>query len=512
MTAAAVGNDEAHADVIIIGSGISALTCAALLSKQGRKVLLLEQYKKPGGYLHGFERFGHHFDTGAHYVGAMQPGQPFQVLLEYLGVYSPELFVPLEQSGFDVLHFPERRVTFPQGYPALIDALCSQFPAERSAIERYFTLVREIVHEFPTYQFSDEMALELPPLALDRSLAEVVESLTQDRQLRSVFYAYCVLHAVRPEHVPFGFHAIVTDSLVRGPCGFSHGGSALAERFIERIEAAGGRVLLKHRVTRLHVKDGQVRAVELENGQRFSAEWVVSSIHPKATLGLIDDPAVFRPAWRERVRGLRESVGLFGVYANCSEAMPLQPRQNHYFFSSSDPDAMLESPGPDQLPGAMFGCVPNRVGADARGRVPLVLHAASPIEWFEPWREQRFGRRGPGYKQFKAGYAEQMFQLVERYYPGFGATRGGYVTSSPLTNLHFNGSVDGSAYGIYHSLQTTGPRALGPRTKVRNLLLTGQNYVFPGLFGAAVSALRTSGHMIGIKAVLRDLEQRVSPA
>jgi hypothetical protein len=59
-------------------------------------------------------------------------------------------------------------------------------------------------------------------------------------------------------------------------------------------------------------------------------------------------------------------------------------------------------------------------------------------------------------------------------------------------------------------METTGPRALGPRTRVRNLLLTGQNYLFPGLLGAAVSALRTSGHMVGIKAVLRELEKRVA--
>jgi phytoene dehydrogenase-like protein len=170
---------------------------------------------------------------------------------------------------------------------------------------------------------------------------------------------------------------------------------------------------------------------------------------------------------------------------------------------------MLESTSPDREPGALFACVPNRVGADARGRVPLTLHAGSPIEWFAQWRTDRFGRRGPGYKQFKAGFARQMFALVERHYPGFGATLGGFVTSSPLTNMHFNGAVDGSSYGIYHSMETTGPRALGPRTRVRNLLLAGQNYLFPGLLGAAVSALRTSGHMMGIKSVLRDLEKRV---
>ena len=101
-----------------------------------------------------------------------------------------------------------------------------------------------------------------------------------------------------------------------------------------------------------------------------------------------------------------------------------------------------------------------------------------------------------------------MFRLVDRYEPGFRSSVSQFVTSTPLTNLHFNGSEDGTSYGIYHSIQNTGARSLGPRTKVLNLLLTGQNCLFPGLLGAAVSALRTSGHVIGIKQTLGELKQR----
>ena len=82
-----------------------------------------------------------------------------------------------------------------------------------------------------------------------------------------------------------------------------------------------------------------------------------------------------------------------------------------------------------------------------------------------------------------------------------------YVTSTPLSNLHFNGSEDGSPYGIYHSIQNTGPRAMGPRTRLLNLLLTGQNSLFPGLLGAATAGLRTSGHILGIKPMLSELRK-----
>src|SRR4051794_15307386 len=99
--------------VVIIGSGISSLTCAALLSKRGKSVCVLERHTKPGGYLHCFNRFKQRFDTGAHYVGAMDPGQPFYTLLNYLGVYDESLFVPLDEDAFDVMRFPGFDVEFP---------------------------------------------------------------------------------------------------------------------------------------------------------------------------------------------------------------------------------------------------------------------------------------------------------------------------------------------------------------------------------------------------------------
>ena len=56
-------------DVIIIGSGISGLACACILSKLGKKILILEQHDRPGGGLHTFREKGHTFQSGNHYLG-----------------------------------------------------------------------------------------------------------------------------------------------------------------------------------------------------------------------------------------------------------------------------------------------------------------------------------------------------------------------------------------------------------------------------------------------------------
>lgn len=45
-------------DAIIVGSGVGGLTCGALLSKRGYKVLVLEQHYQVGGYCSSFRRKG----------------------------------------------------------------------------------------------------------------------------------------------------------------------------------------------------------------------------------------------------------------------------------------------------------------------------------------------------------------------------------------------------------------------------------------------------------------------
>ena len=52
-------------DSIVIGSGLGGLVTASQLASKGAKVLVLEQYKIPGGSGGSFKRKGFTFDVGA---------------------------------------------------------------------------------------------------------------------------------------------------------------------------------------------------------------------------------------------------------------------------------------------------------------------------------------------------------------------------------------------------------------------------------------------------------------
>lgn len=495
-------------DVVIIGAGISSLTCAALLSRRGKSVCVLESHPKPGGYMHCFSRFGHRFDTGAHYLGAMGEGQPFRVLLEYLGVYDPGLFTELDPEGFDVLRFPGFEMSLPQGYARLIDRLSSRFPAEREGIGAYFRAVRRAVRNFPTYEFNDASDGQALRDALETPLARVVTRLTGDPRLQCVLYAHCALHGVPPGQISFGLHSIVVDSLIRGPVGLRHGGDALARGYVDSIERAGGKVLTRRRVRSLQIRDRRVERVVTADGGCVEGEWIVAGIHPKALFRMLSDPSCLTRAFECRLAGMRESTGLFGIYADADADIPVDPRRNYYFFATEDPGRLISpgpAAGPDSPVGAVFAASPRREKDPEAAGFPVGFHLASPFGWFEAWKESRHGRRPREYEELKRLVADRAFELIEGYHPGFRSRLRAVATSSPLTNVHFNGSEEGSAYGIHHSIQNTGVRALGPRTRVMNLLLTGQSCLFPGLLGAAISGLRTAGHILGLKPILAEL-------
>ncbi len=68
-------------DVIVIGSGISGLLTALALSREGKKVLILEKEDYIGGVCRSYEVDGYRVDTGPHAITRLKNG-PLRVLMD----------------------------------------------------------------------------------------------------------------------------------------------------------------------------------------------------------------------------------------------------------------------------------------------------------------------------------------------------------------------------------------------------------------------------------------------
>lgn len=115
--------------------------------------------------------------------------------------------------------------------------------------------------------------------------------------------------------------------------------------------------------------------------------------------------------------------------------------------------------------------------------------------------------RGPGYEKFKQEKAEKMLNQIGKIYPDIRQHIRSYHTSTPLTYRDYIGSYDGSLYGIAKDCHEPMRSFIAVRTKVPNLLFTGQNLHMHGVYGVSIGAIKTCSEILGQQYLLTKIHQ-----
>ena len=135
-------------DYVIVGSGMGSLYCAALLSKAGKRVVVLEQHYVAGGCTHSFLDQGYEFDTGLHYVGRVEKYKKLLDLVTGRDAKKVEWAkMGTEADGFcydEIKLGGEAPFPFRAGEQAFVDGLAAEFPSERGAIVEYVRLCKKV--------------------------------------------------------------------------------------------------------------------------------------------------------------------------------------------------------------------------------------------------------------------------------------------------------------------------------------------------------------------------------
>ncbi|HNX08549.1 MAG TPA: NAD(P)/FAD-dependent oxidoreductase [Methanothrix sp.] len=95
-------------DVIVVGSGISGLLSALALSKEGKKVVILEKDSYIGGVCRSYDVDGYRVDTGPHAITRLESGPLKQLMDSYFSIV-PQ-FIPVGKYyvriGGEIRPFP----------------------------------------------------------------------------------------------------------------------------------------------------------------------------------------------------------------------------------------------------------------------------------------------------------------------------------------------------------------------------------------------------------------------
>ncbi len=258
-------------DVIIIGAGLGGLTAGAKLSKEGKKVLLIEQHNIPGGCATTFKRKGFKIEVGLHMIDGLDDGDPKLKIFNELGVLDnldfkrvPE-FYRFVKPGLDI--------TIPDDYEKAINILTERFPAEKKGILKFFKIIlalRKEVFKVPRQKWLYWLSLPLFPFRCpnlmmreNETVGKLIDTLFKDEDLKLVLLANLGYYHNNPHTMSLSYYSVAQGSFFRGGGYFIKGGSQMLSDYLASIiEDHGGKIIYRHMVNEIIIENGAASGVK----------------------------------------------------------------------------------------------------------------------------------------------------------------------------------------------------------------------------------------------------------
>jgi len=502
---------EGAFDAIVIGSGIGGLTTAALLAKHAsRRVLVLERHYTAGGFTHAFRRPGFEWDVGLHYVGELRdPASAVSRVFAYL-TEGRLPWAPMPEV-YDRVLLGRNRYDFPTGAARFREQLKSYFPKEIRAIDGYLSTVNSCARWSGGYfagkslpQFLSRSLgglLRWPFLRhAGRTTADVLREFTSNPELAGVLTAQWGDYGLPPEQSSFGIHAIIVRHYFEGASYPAGGASRIAHSIEPVIRRAGGMIVTSAEVAQILTESGGAIGVRMADGREFRAAIVVSDAGARNTLRMLPPNLPDVATESAALDSLPLSMAHLCLYVGLDRTAAELGLEGTNLWINPGPahDENLHRflQDPSQPFPFVYISFPSAKDPEFSGRYPgrgtVELISPANYDWFRPWENDRWRKRGSEYDALKQKFAERFLAVLYAQVP---STRGHVALaelSTPLSTRHFANYPQGEIYGLGPTPARFTLRSLGPRTPVRNLFLTGQDAAVLGVVGAAMGGVLAS--------------------
>lgn len=497
-----------HYDIVIVGSGLGGLVSAVILAKEGYSVCVLEKNQQFGGNLQTFARNKSIFDTGVHYIGSLSPGENLYQYFNYLGIMEGLVLKKMDEEAFDVISFDDDDNSYPyaQGFERFKEQLITYFPEEAEAIQTYITQIKNTCDKFPLYRLKPGRPYADGVFKLQ--IRTFLESITSNKRLQAVLAGSNFLYAGDGYKTPFYVHSLSVNSYIQSAYRCVNGGSQITKLLIRQLKTYGGEVYKYHEVENLEYEDDIIKSAICTNGNRIKGKTFISNIEPKITIQLVGKEH-FRKSYTNRIDSIESTIAAFSLYIVLKPDCFKYINQNYYHFKTRDAVWNAQHYTQDSWPESYMLSMGVKKSNTIYGDNITVM-TYMRFDEVDPWTDTfntvaHKNERGLTYEAFKNEKAEIIIDELEKKFPNIRECIEEYYTSSPLSYRDYIATNRGSMYGYVKDVDKSMQSFISPKTKISNLLFTGQSMNMHGILGVTIGAVVTCSELLGQDYLLNKI-------
>ena len=490
------------------------LLSSALLAKEGKKVLLLEQHRIPGGYCTSYRRGGFIFNIPSILSGVLE-GELHSVLGS-LGLFRALEWVKLEK--FAKFVFPDFEMVLPANdLLGCRENFRAAFPSERKAIDKVFSNIGQLKRNISSLESSGRsigdlisLVTVLPKLILlsRKSCYDYLKRLTSDEKLIAVLSTLWKFAGLPPKRLP-----VLMLLMMYGECCGKEilfpkeGYQAISDFLAKKVIDFGGEIRYKTAASKILIEGKKAVGVETAAGDTVYAGVVVSNADTKKTFLELVGRQHLPPRFALSVDAHTPSAS--GICLHLGTALDLSQfdlKYGNIFYHESWEDSNLfydkaiRNEIDLEKDSIRFGLqasslLSDRLAPKGMNTLHIALYPIS-LKYKNSFHIKN-GTRGDEYKAFKDQLADILITKVEKRIPGLSKSILVKELSTPYTFERYTRATDGAWYDRVFSINQKFQRPT-IKTPIENLYLTGTKaYGGGGLPPALMGGIKTAKTILG---------------
>ena len=492
-------------NVVVIGAGIAGLTSAAILSKLGLSVTLIESHKQSGGCAGTFKRNRYVFDVGATQVAGLESGGIHSRIFKFLQVKIPDASL-LDPSCVVDLDDGSAPIKIWYDRDKWISERKSQFPGS----EKFWQLCN-LIHQsnwkfanndpvLPIRSFWDfsQFINALNPqnlltgFLLKSTMFDLLKICGADHDKRLIKFLNLQLKLYSQENVynTAALYGCTVLQMSQKPHGLWHlkdSMQSLSAALEKSLQETNAKILFNQKVNSLEYnhkkKLWKINTINGNKHNEFHAFDVIYSPPPQGLIKLLVDRKDNYFGYQNRLKNLPEPSGALVFYSALRKDNMINISSNHYQFSSEELGSLFLSLSEDGD------------GRAPSGEITLIASIFTDTnDWFDLKQDQ--------YNFKKNQYLNKISKALE---DKFNISHDNWLhreLSTPRAFARWTNRPKGIVGGLGQNPEIFGLFGLSSRTPFRGLWLCGDSiYPGEGTAGVSQSALMVSKQILASRGM-----------